>query len=169
MILFCILGRTITDPEDFIQFLEKNNTDGKYHCTFCGYSHKVVTCAKNHVEAKHFDNSFTYNCPFCEMTFTNKVSFNNHKMKKHKWTRCFVAGISDPEDFVQFLEKHVDGKYYCRICNYSHKVITTVKNHVEAKHFDNSFTYNCPLCDQSFSNKVSLNNHRAKHKAAKAN
>ena len=85
--------------------------------------------------------------------------------------RCFVAGhsISDPEDFVQFLEKHVDGKYYCNICNYSHKVITTVKNHVEAKHFDNSFTYNCPYCDSTFSNRVSLNNHRVKHKAAKAN
>ena len=80
---FHILGPTISNPEDLVQFLQRLD-DGKYHCTICNeFSHKIITCAKNHVEAKHFNNSFIYNCPFCPSTFTNKKGLYNHRAK-HK-------------------------------------------------------------------------------------
>ena len=79
----CILQ--VSDPSELVQFVRKDPQDGKYFCTLCNvFSHINLTCVRNHVEAKHFPGSFTYNCPFCSLTFNNRTSLNNHKAKKHK-------------------------------------------------------------------------------------
>ena len=77
-----------------------------------------------------------------------------------------IPGFSDPSQFNQFIQKDTqDGKHYCTICNkFCHKVITVVRNHVEAVHFPSSFSYVCNICSESFTNKKSLYNHNAKHK-----
>ena len=83
MKFFYFSGPTISDPEELVQFLQKLE-DGKYICTICNSFSNDKTNARNHVEAKHFDGSFTYNCPLCPKTFSNKTSYNNHKARQHK-------------------------------------------------------------------------------------
>ena len=75
----------ITDPNELTKFLIRDEVDGKFYCSICNlFSHVKRSCVRNHVEAKHFPNTFTYDCPICAMTFNNKTSLNNHKANKHK-------------------------------------------------------------------------------------
>jgi len=78
-------GHQFESPEEFKQFLFKNPEDGKYHCSICHeYSHQSAVNARNHVESKHFPNSFVYNCDQCPASFKNAIGLNNHKTRKHK-------------------------------------------------------------------------------------
>jgi len=78
-------GPMMSDPSELMQYVSRNSNDGKYFCNLCNaFSHKIVTCVRNHVEAKHFPSSFIYTCPFCPQTFNNKTSLNNHKSTKHR-------------------------------------------------------------------------------------
>ena len=83
--------------------------------------------------------------------------------------RSFVPGelLTDPSQLNQFVKRNIeDGKYFCAICNsVFHKVVSIVRNHVEAVHFPASFTYACDICSESFNSRKSLYNHKArKHK-----
>ena len=82
---FSFTGFEFSDPSQLDQFLEKNIENGKWQCTICNdFSHKIVTCARNHVEAKHFPNTFIYTCPVCSDTFNSKKSLYNHTASRHK-------------------------------------------------------------------------------------
>ena len=75
--------------------------------------------------------------------------------------------LTDPSQLNQFIKKdNQEGKYYCAICKeVSNRVITHVRNHLEAKHFPSSFVYTCPICNEQFNTAISFNNHKArKHK-----
>jgi len=76
----------IETPEDFNQFVERNSSG--VSCSIChSFSHKSVSSVRIHIESKHFPNSFTYNCPLCEMTFGTKKSLENHNFRQHKQAR----------------------------------------------------------------------------------
>ena len=80
--------------------------------------------------------------------------------------------LTDPEQLFDFVKRDSsEGRYYCSLClTFSHVTKTCVRNHVESKHFDSSFLYSCDMCQESFSNKTSLNNHKSrKHKARAMN
>jgi len=78
-------GQTFQDPSELLQFVQKDMTDLKYHCTICHkFSHKTSYCARNHVEAQHFPNTFIYQCDLCEMTFHTKSNLTMHRSRKHK-------------------------------------------------------------------------------------
>jgi len=81
-----------------------------------------------------------------------------------------TAGLSfqDPSELLQYVERDTSDtsrtKYVCTICkNFFHQGKNNVRNHVESKHFPNSFVYKCDLCDKSVPSKASLQMH--KHKA----
>ena len=95
-----------------------------------------------------------------------KVSKTTRQRNTNKYLFFTIPGFSDPSQFNQFIDKDTQqGKYFCTICNkLSSKVITVVRNHVEAVHFPSSFSYSCNICSESFTNKKSLYNHNAKHK-----
>ena len=82
--LFNLSGKSIIEkPEDFHQFIGRNSSG--CFCTICHtFSHRSSTNVKNHVESKHFPNSFTYTCPMCQMSFGSKKSLENHKSLHHK-------------------------------------------------------------------------------------
>ena len=52
-------------------------------------------------------------------------------------------------DFDQFILKDPAEKgFYCNICQlFRKRGIPDVRNHVESKHFPNTFSYPCNLCD----------------------
>jgi len=78
-------GQSVQDPSDLLQFVRRDPADQKFHCTLCGnFSHKVITCARNHVESKHYPNVFSYSCDQCEETFSTKTNLNAHRTRKHK-------------------------------------------------------------------------------------
>jgi len=75
----------MSDPSELNQFIRRDLEDGKYHCNICNnFSHKTSSCARNHVEAKHFPNSFVHSCDICLEIFKNSIALNNHRARKHK-------------------------------------------------------------------------------------
>ena len=81
-----------------------------------------------------------------------------------------ILGITDPEDFKKYLIKSSqDGKYHCSICNeFSHIGRSQARDHVESKHFPGRFIYTCDICNETFTTKTNVNNHKTrKHKLSK--
>ena len=75
------------DPSDLLQFVRKDPGDQKHHCTICeNFSHATKSCARNHVESKHYPNLFTYSCDICAEIFSTKTNLNAHRTRKHKKT-----------------------------------------------------------------------------------
>ena len=78
-------GQMFQDPSELLKFVQKDQTDQKYHCVLCNkFSHKTSYCARNHVEAHHFPNMFVYPCDQCDLTFSTKSSITTHIARKHK-------------------------------------------------------------------------------------
>ena len=75
----------------------------------------------------------------------------------------FPGSISKPEDFEQFIHRVGAGPYVCQICSYQQARFEVVKNHVESKHFPDTFTYPCPSCDAVLGTNTALKRHQQRH------
>jgi len=76
---------SITDPSQLLQFVRKDEKDGRFYCTICeDYSHTTKHWTRNHIEAKHFPDNFVYKCDQCSEVFKNAIGLNNHRARKHK-------------------------------------------------------------------------------------
>ena len=81
---------------------------------------------------------------------------------------CIFLGFPFPtpkshDDFKNFVSKDEYGSHFCTICNtFKHKSCSNVVNHIESKHFPNSFVYNCKYCGKQFNARNSLNVHASK-------
>ena len=80
----------------------------------------------------------------------------------------FGAGedIKNPDDLKKFVAHDPVSKVrYCSICNnYSHKAVTNVRDHIESKHFNNHFIYDCDKCGKQFPTKMGLFKHKPRCK-----
>ena len=84
-ILLYLAGYIFQEPSELLQFVKKDPSDLKHHCTLCGtFSHKSSYCTRNHVESQHFPQMFSYPCDKCEQIFTTKTTLDHHKTRKHK-------------------------------------------------------------------------------------
>ena len=80
-----ISGHTFRDPSELLVYVRRDPADQKYHCSICEtFSHAMKSCARNHIESKHFPNIFTYICDLCEETFSTKTNLNAHRTRKHR-------------------------------------------------------------------------------------
>ena len=80
-----IVGIAITERSQLNDFMRRDENDGRYYCTICEFfAHKGKTLVRNHIEAKHFPDSFVYNCESCSEQFKNATALNNHKARKHR-------------------------------------------------------------------------------------
>jgi len=78
-------------------------------------------------------------------------------------------GLSDPSELEQFVVKEQSG-YLCTICSvFRHNTKHHVRNHVESKHFPNSFVYSCPTCGKEVSTRKALERHKTNCKKQSAN
>ena len=83
---------------------------------------------------------------------------------------CCSGEVRSPEDLKLYVKKDPStGVHYCSICQaFSNRTSTCVRNHIEAKHFNNLFVYTCQLCGATLGTKTALNNHMARsHKKTK--
>ena len=74
----------ITKPEDFDKYILKSGDGAGYICEICSYTQTQFGVVKNHVESKHFPNSFDYNCPLCDKVLTTNNAFLIHKRRYHQ-------------------------------------------------------------------------------------
>ena len=91
-ILKCIIisgAGSISNPDDFDQYVQRGGSSGHY-CQLCSYSQAQFSVVKNHIESKHFPNTFSYQCPFCNKNFGTNKAFIIHKNRYHKWFCCSV-------------------------------------------------------------------------------
>merc|ERR1711874_910949 len=67
--------------EDFDQFISENGLQGK-SCGICyQYSSNVTRDLRNHIESKHFPNTFNYSCRLCGLSLSTNKAFSNHKSR----------------------------------------------------------------------------------------
>jgi len=80
-----VKGYDFQDPSELLQFVKRDPGDQRYYCTICGkFSQATAQNTRNHVETKHFPNTFSYPCDQCDSVFSSKCSFSMHKSRKHK-------------------------------------------------------------------------------------
>jgi len=81
-------GQTFQDPSELLQFVCRETSDEgkpKYMCGICNiFSHTSRTNVRNHVEAKHFPNAFSYHCEICGQSFPSKNNVQLHRSRVHK-------------------------------------------------------------------------------------
>ena len=73
-----------TNPDElFAYVLEQNH--GQHACGICyGFSHASKNNVRNHVEAKHYPNAFSYSCDYCGQQMKNKNCLNAHISRNHR-------------------------------------------------------------------------------------
>ena len=75
-----------------------------------------------------------------------------------------VSGYLNPEDLLKYIDKIEEGNYFCTICaSFSHKNRANVRNHVESKHFTNTFLYTCPHCGKECPSHQALLKHKSRN------
>ena len=70
--------------EEFDKFIEKEPEDVGYRCVICfGFRKRSRSDVRNHIESKHFPNTFSYTC-FCEAKFGTNTALTRHKQRFHR-------------------------------------------------------------------------------------
>jgi len=72
--------------EEYIEKVFDSETDGlaRYKCILCGKINNRKGHAENHLENIHFPGAFSYDCKYCESTFSSKNMLYKHVHKMHK-------------------------------------------------------------------------------------
>ena len=78
------LSGLLTKPEDFNQFVQRNES-GVPMCGICSkFTNKSLSNVRNHIESKHYPNTFSYNCKHCQSVFGTYNSLNMHERNSHR-------------------------------------------------------------------------------------
>ena len=65
-----------------------------------------------------------------------------------------------PEYFDQYIQRVSEGVLMCNVCgDFSSERRYRVRNHVESKHFPNTFSYQCQQCDTVLGTNTALYRH----------
>ena len=80
----------------------------------------------------------------------------------------FIGTIHKFEDFDQYVGRSANGSKCCGLCfNFESNHPRDLRNHIEARHFPDTFTYQCPECNIILNtNKAFLNHKNRIHKTA---
>jgi len=74
----------ISTAEDFDNFIEKEPEDQGYFCSICfAFRKRGKADVRNHVESKHFPNTFNYNCDVCGLTVGTNTALKRHMQRVH--------------------------------------------------------------------------------------
>ena len=124
-------GYSIKEPSDLKQFVRKDQNSLKYHCTLCTtFSQKSITNTRNHVEADHFPNMFTYHCDQCDEKLSNKNNYASHNASTHN---------------LQLTDKSDDDNLTCDLCGHLSASRFALYTHRGNTHQLNEFS--CDECD----------------------
>ena len=81
-------------PADLDQFIAR--TGSGYSCGLCGaFTHGSRSNTRNHIESRHFPNTFVYNCDICQKQCSSRQALQQHKSKK----KCgaYILSTQPPE------------------------------------------------------------------------
>jgi len=71
-----------TNPEELLQFVVRSDLEGKFMCSICqSFSHAKKYHVRNHVESKHFPNTFEYPCNICQKSYFTRKALESHLSK----------------------------------------------------------------------------------------
>ena len=74
----------ITSAADFDKFIEKEPEDQGYFCSICfAFRKRGKADVRNHVESKHFPNTFTYKCDECGWVVGTNTALKRHMQRVH--------------------------------------------------------------------------------------
>ena len=77
---------------------------------------------------------------------------------------------SDPSELMIYVMPSDDQSHVCGICYlFKHASRNCVRNHVEAKHYPDSFLYTCHICGHNLKSKNCLNVHVSRNHRKKEN
>merc|ERR1712142_794830 len=75
----------IKTPEDLYAYCLKEVGETKWKCGMCfQFSHMGRNQVRNHVESKHFPNTWQYDCKYCGNISKTKKALDIHMSVKHK-------------------------------------------------------------------------------------
>ena len=81
----------VKEPSDLNQYVSYDPTEEKYFCQICQkFTFRSRYNVRNHVEAVHFPNVFSYSCDFCEKAVGSKNALSIHMTRMHKNWTCFL-------------------------------------------------------------------------------
>ena len=76
--------------------------------------------------------------------------------------RPVLGSVTTPDDLRKYIVTDQTGLSTCAIChNFSHRSKYDCQNHIESRHFPNSFLYNCQKCHKTVSTRKALVRHTA--------
>jgi len=79
-----LISGLITTAEDFENFIEKEPEDQGYFCSIClAFRKRGKVDVRNHVESKHFPNTFQYNCTVCGLSVGTNTALKRHMQRVH--------------------------------------------------------------------------------------
>nr|CAI5870421.1 unnamed protein product [Callosobruchus analis] len=121
-----------------------------HECTECSFKTTKISNLRNHMK-KHPELAGNYvfsRCTHCNKTFANKISLNDHIIKKHP-------------DFIATVSSKI---HECAKCTYKTTISSKLTEHM-IKHTDfasNCVLIKCTYCNKTFAHKKSLNDHITK-------
>jgi len=72
------------------------------------------------------------------------------------------GSVTTPDDLRKYIVTDQTGLSTCAICHsFSHRSKYDCQNHIESRHFPNSFLYNCQKCHKTVSTRKALVRHTA--------
>ena len=71
-----------TNPDELLQFVVRSDHEGKFLCSICrSFFHAKKYHVRNHVESKHFPNTFEYPCNICQKSYYTRKALESHLSK----------------------------------------------------------------------------------------
>ena len=93
------------------------------------------------------------------------------EFNQKKRDECVNEEIGEQFDFDNYIEKISEGAsvgmFKCNICGHTSALKSTVRLHVESKHFPGVAEYPCDQCEKKFNTKTKFRRHRYYHHSNK--
>ena len=75
----------VSTPDDLLQYVQRDQVMAKYYCGLClGFKNSSKSHVRDHVEQRHFPNTFDYTCELCSKLCSSKIALRDHKNYNHK-------------------------------------------------------------------------------------
>uniref|UniRef100_A0A6P7GA55 Zinc finger protein 724-like isoform X3 n=1 Tax=Diabrotica virgifera virgifera TaxID=50390 RepID=A0A6P7GA55_DIAVI len=103
-----------------------------------------------------------FTCETCNLTFSDKPTFNLHSLK-HKKSKCHICGRFIRSDNIKkHIMLHTAGPSVCSICGATCKNIESLRGHIFYQHKSKAEQYICEECGKTFRVKYKFLLHKKK-------
>lgn len=151
-------------------FFYKKLNDEEYECLECHKKFKCLYKIKVHHRQIHL-RKYTFECSFCDKTFTTKPAFKSHQKEEHgiekddifSCDECDFTSSNKHNVAIHKIRKHStsEGLFECDICKRKCKTKDDIRIHM-SNHGE--YENMCDVCGQFFISQHTLTRHkRIKH------